>query len=206
MKKVFTLLFVFGYLTMMAQANDRLERIKAFKVAFITEKLDLTPKEAQGFWPIYNKYSDDSDKIRRGQREEYRQNVKRGEKLSDLADEVSEKFVVSFLSAEEAQLQLKKKLVKDLKSIISSKKVWRLIRAEDEFKQKMIEEYLSHFEFLVVAGTLIGGWIKFQADYNKLSSRVYALEADNREFKSDFKKLMEDIQEIKLLLAKNQVQ
>jgi len=70
----------------------------------------------------------------------------------------------------------------------------------------MIEQYLSHFEFLVVAGTLIGGWIKFQADYNKLSSRVYTLEADNKEFKADFKKLMEDIQEIKLLLAKNQVQ
>jgi hypothetical protein len=50
------------------------------------------------------------------------------------------------------------------------------------------------------------GWIKFQADYNKLSSRVYALEVDNKEFKSDFKKLMADIQEIKLLLAKNQVQ
>lgn len=146
MKKVFTLLFVFGYLTMMAQTNDRLERIKAFKVAFITEKLDLTPKEAQGFWPIYNKYSDDSDKIRQNQREEYRQNVKRGEKLDDLADEVSEKFVASFLSAEEAQLQLKKKLVKDLKSIISSKKVWRLIRAEDEFKQKMIEEYKKRRE------------------------------------------------------------
>ena len=146
MKKVFTLLFVFGYLTMMAQTNDRLERIKAFKVAFITEKLDLTPKEAQGFWPIYNKYSDDSDKIRQSQREEYRQNVKRGEKLDDLADEVSEKFVASFLSAEEAQLQLKKKLVKDLKSIISSKKVWRLIRAEDEFKQKMIEEYKKRRE------------------------------------------------------------
>jgi Skp family chaperone for outer membrane proteins len=141
MKKVFTLLFVFGYLTMMAQTNDRLERIKAFKVAFITEKLDLTTKEAQGFWPIYNKYSDESEKIRDNQRAEYRQNVKRGEKLDDLADEVSEKFVASFLSAEEAQLQLKKKLVKDLKSIISSKKVWRLIRAEDEFKQKMIEEY-----------------------------------------------------------------
>lgn len=69
-----------------------------------------------------------------------------------------------------------------------------------------MEDYLSHFEFLVVAGTLIGGWIKFQADYNKLSSRVYTLEADNREFKSDFKQLMKDIQEIKLLLAKNQVE
>jgi len=70
----------------------------------------------------------------------------------------------------------------------------------------MIEQYLSHFEFLIVASTLVGGWIKFQADYNKLSSRVYTLEADNKEFKSDFKKLMADIQEIKLLLAKNQVQ
>jgi outer membrane murein-binding lipoprotein Lpp len=70
----------------------------------------------------------------------------------------------------------------------------------------MMLDNLSHFEFLTVAGALVMGWIKFQADYNKLSSRVYTLEADNKEFKSDFKKLMEDIQEIKLLLAKNQVQ
>jgi outer membrane murein-binding lipoprotein Lpp len=69
-----------------------------------------------------------------------------------------------------------------------------------------MEEYLSHFEFLVVAGSLIGGWIKFQADYNKLSSRVYALEADNREFKDDVKQLLKDIQEIKVLLAKNKVE
>ena len=146
MKKIFTLLFMFGYLSMMAQQNDRLEQLNALKVAFFTEKLDLSAKEAQGFWPIYNKYSSDSYKIRQNQREEYRQNVKRGEKLEDLADEVSEKFVASFLSAEEQQLQLKKKLVKDLKSIISSKKIWRLIRAEDEFKQKMIEEYKKRRE------------------------------------------------------------
>jgi outer membrane murein-binding lipoprotein Lpp len=69
-----------------------------------------------------------------------------------------------------------------------------------------MEDYLSHFEFLVVAGSLIGGWMKFQADYNRLSSRVHALEADNREFKADVKQLLQDIQEIKLLLAKNQMQ
>lgn len=69
-----------------------------------------------------------------------------------------------------------------------------------------MEDYLSHFEFLIVASTLIGGWIKFQADYNKLSGRVYNLESDNRDFKADFKQLMKDIQEIKLLLAKNKVE
>lgn len=69
-----------------------------------------------------------------------------------------------------------------------------------------MQEYLSHFEFIVVAGSLVGGWIKFQSDYNKLSSRVHALEADNKEFKDDFKQMLKDIQEIKLLLAKNQMQ
>jgi outer membrane murein-binding lipoprotein Lpp len=69
-----------------------------------------------------------------------------------------------------------------------------------------MEDYLSHFEFLVVAGSLIGGWMKFQADYNRLSSRVHALEADNREFKDDVKQLLKDIQEIKILLAKNKME
>ena len=69
-----------------------------------------------------------------------------------------------------------------------------------------MQDYLSHFEFLVVAGSLIGGWMKFQADYNRLSSRVHALEADNKEFKDDVKQLLKDIQEIKILLAKNKME
>lgn len=69
----------------------------------------------------------------------------------------------------------------------------------------MIEDYLSHFEFLMVAGALIGGWLKFQADYNRLSAKVDNLESDTDEFREDMKQLLKDIQEIKLLLAKNQV-
>jgi outer membrane murein-binding lipoprotein Lpp len=67
-------------------------------------------------------------------------------------------------------------------------------------------ENLTHFEFLTVAGALVAGWVKFQSDYSKLSSRVHALEADNAEFKADVKQLLKDIQEIKLLLAKNKVE
>ena len=65
---------------------------------------------------------------------------------------------------------------------------------------------LSHFEFLVVAGGLVAGWVKFQNDYGRLSARVHTLEADNAEFKADVKQLLKDIQEIKVLLAKNQVE
>ncbi len=65
---------------------------------------------------------------------------------------------------------------------------------------------LTHFEFLTVAGALVMGWIKFQSDYSRLSARVHALEADNKDFRDDVKQLLKDIQEIKVLLAKNKVE
>ena len=38
------------------------------KIAFITEKLSLTTKEAQSFWPIYNEYSQKIEKLRKTKR------------------------------------------------------------------------------------------------------------------------------------------
>jgi hypothetical protein len=66
-------------------------------------------------------------------------------------------------------------------------------------------ENITHFEFLLVAGSLVGVWIKHQMDYARLVARVEALEGDNSDFKKDVKTLLKDIQEIKLLLAKNKV-
>lgn len=66
-------------------------------------------------------------------------------------------------------------------------------------------ENITHFEFLLVAGSLVGVWIKHQMDYAKLVSRVESLENDNSDFKKDVKTLLQDIHEIKVLLAKNKV-
>lgn len=35
------------------------EKIKALKIAFITQRLQLTPEEAQKFWPIYDQYDNE---------------------------------------------------------------------------------------------------------------------------------------------------
>ena len=40
------------------------EKVKALKVAHITEQLDLTAKEAQAFWPVYNTNEEANDKLR----------------------------------------------------------------------------------------------------------------------------------------------
>ena len=34
------------------------QRIKASKIAYITEQVELTPEEAEKFWPVYNELED----------------------------------------------------------------------------------------------------------------------------------------------------
>jgi hypothetical protein len=50
---LFSFLFLAG-ITIRAQNGNRLE---ALKIAYITNKLNLSPEEAQKFWPLYNQYS-----------------------------------------------------------------------------------------------------------------------------------------------------
>lgn len=64
---------------------------------------------------------------------------------------------------------------------------------------------ITHFEFLMVAGALVGVWIKHQNDYASLKSRVKTLELRNDEITGMLKQLAEDIAEIKLLLARKQI-
>ena len=66
-------------------------------------------------------------------------------------------------------------------------------------------ENITHFEFLMVAGALVGVWIKHQNDYAALKSRVKTLELKNDKIDQVLQQLAEDIAEIKLLLARKQI-
>ena len=63
MKKYILILFVMigSFSGLKAQDGDetRAEKIQALKIAFITQKLQLTADEAQKFWPVYNQYDNE---------------------------------------------------------------------------------------------------------------------------------------------------
>lgn len=42
---------------------ERVEKIKALYVAYITQKLNLTPEEAQQFWPVHLQYDNEIQAI-----------------------------------------------------------------------------------------------------------------------------------------------
>lgn len=62
MKKVLIFLIVLfaGVWAARAQAqqddNSKQDKLQSLYVAFITQKLELTPTEAQAFWPIHNEF------------------------------------------------------------------------------------------------------------------------------------------------------
>ena len=111
------------------------ERIKAQKVAFITERLDLSADEAQQFWPIYNTYEDKTESIRQNDLKDVRQAMKRG----NLSDNEAQDILSKFMAAEDKLHQAKKDLVSDLKKVLPPQKIIALKAAEEAFKQKLIQ-------------------------------------------------------------------
>lgn len=62
MSKIKNIMIIFcfciiGLSTTYAQDNERFQIIENEKIAFITRELNLSRKEAQDFFPIYNEYS-----------------------------------------------------------------------------------------------------------------------------------------------------
>lgn len=111
------------------------ERIRAQKVAFITERLNLSPKEAQMFWPIYNAFEEKVTKIRQNDLKEVRQAMQRG----NLTDTEAQQVLDKFMSVEEHLFEAKKQLVKDLRKVIPPQKIIQLKASEDAFNKKLMK-------------------------------------------------------------------
>jgi len=61
------------------------------------------------------------------------------------------------------------------------------------------------FELLAVVGALIGTYVKMSTEISKLQSRIITLEQSKDEISEMLKTLHKDLGEIKLLLARKQL-
>ncbi|RCT55146.1 sensor of ECF-type sigma factor [Winogradskyella sp. KYW1333] len=137
MKRLIPILVLLIGLSGYAQRDGRMnERIKAQKVAFITEKLSLTAEEAQQFWPIYNAFEEKRESIKSGQLREVKIKIRQN---PDMSDREASKLLDQILDAENEIHNAKMKLAEDLKSVLSPKKIIRLRAAEDGFNRELLQ-------------------------------------------------------------------
>lgn len=117
--------------------QDRKEDIEAMKVAFITKKLDLTPEEAQLFWPVYNQYSDKLNELRKKRREDHKQ-VKQN--FDTMSDKEVETVVDNEMVMRQKELDIQKEYHAKFKAVLPIKKVARLYTTEEQFKRVLLDK------------------------------------------------------------------
>ncbi|MFH2094395.1 MAG: hypothetical protein ABIJ16_01750 [Bacteroidota bacterium] len=113
------------------------EKIKAEKVAYITNELDLTVKEAQQFWPVYNEMEAKMDELRSKEREIHRK-MKKG--IDELSDQELEKLIDEQMSVQLKAAEIEKEYYNEFKKVLPIKKVCMLQHAEKEFMHKLLRQ------------------------------------------------------------------
>jgi phosphomevalonate kinase len=112
---------------------EKREKMQAKKVAFITNKLNLSPEEAEKFWPIYNK---ENEKIH-SCFNDIRTTLTEVRK-SELTDKEAMEKANELIDIEAKILQHKRDLINNLKGVISGNKILLLMKSERDFRRSMM--------------------------------------------------------------------
>ena len=119
MKKFLLILMVVSGSISFANAQSgngqRQEKLQALKIAYITQRLKLTPAEAEKFWPVYNRYNDEIRTLRI--------NNKNGDVLDN----------------EQKLLDIRKKYKTQFENILGPQRMNDLYNAERDFRNLLIK-------------------------------------------------------------------
>lgn len=119
--------------------NNYWEQIKAEKVGFITQKLDLSVEEAQAFWPVYNQYQKACGEAGRNLRHATKAlKPKTDETVSD--KEMTER-VNAYIKAKKESDGVLEVYNKEFLKVLPAEKVAKLYMAEEQFKKIMFDKF-----------------------------------------------------------------
>src|ERR1700744_3541652 len=95
------------------------DKIEALRIAFISQQLNLSPAEAQRFWPVYNGYRNESEALQ----------ASYGPGAQLTADQQ--------LELEQKKLDLKRKYKPQFEAALGTQKLNELYNLERKFQEKL---------------------------------------------------------------------
>lgn len=116
--------------------EDWKKKMMSEKIAFLTIELDITPEEAQVFWPVYNQVETEKDQAMKNVFEAYvaleraLENGKSGKE--------AEKLLNDYLNAINKQNAILAEAVDKYKSVLPADKVAKLFVGEEKFRRQHI--------------------------------------------------------------------
>jgi hypothetical protein len=127
---------VFGNSLLAQGYKNKREQIEAEKIAFFTEKIDLSPEEAAKFWPLYNKYHSKLEMLHDERRNNMHFYLDNHETIGAAeAMEIADTHVES--KAREAKVLIE--FHEEMKKVLPPGKIIKVYAAEREFRHYLIK-------------------------------------------------------------------
>lgn len=127
---------------MPAIPEERMQEIKAQKTAFLTQRLDLSPAEAEKFWPVYNQYDKETEANRKDMRAEH----KAAKKDTELTEAEASAAIDKELAGRQKELDIRKKYAAEFKKTIGAVKTMKLAKAERDFRKELLKRLRDRME------------------------------------------------------------
>lgn len=116
------------------------ERAQAEKIGYITQKLQLTPEEAQVFWPVYNQYAAAAKEAKAAVRNA-RKALRRQKDEPEIPEKEMVKRIDAYLAACEAETAVLTKYNKEFLKVLPAEKVGKLYIAEAQYGKDMLKSF-----------------------------------------------------------------
>ena len=129
--------------TVFSQQHERIQELQAQKIGFFTKKLQLTTKEAQEFWPVYNDYQARKNKIIQEKRNTIHYYI---QNLNNLSEKEIEEMTGKFIRLTKEESDLFLAYHEKFKEVLPIKKVMQIYITEEEFKTFLLRQLRNRRE------------------------------------------------------------
>jgi len=124
-------LFITGY----GQEVSAREKIESARIALITDRLGLTPEQAEKFWPLYNEFKLKNESLKK----EY-ETARAKIDPKTATDQEKRELLNLGLNLKEQKVSLEKDYSQRMLRVISAQQMMSLRKAEDDFRRMILEQ------------------------------------------------------------------
>lgn len=117
------------------------EKIKALKIAYLTEQLNLTTTEAERFWLIYNAHDKEHNALRYKMRTAIKNAIDKNTSVDNISEKEAQDLIQLKLETDKKIYQSQSAFISKVKKVLSYKKIMKLQVAEMEFGRKLMRKY-----------------------------------------------------------------
>ena len=116
------------------------ERLEPYRVAFFTERLNLTTEEAKAFWPLYNEHKAKLKDLKETS------GMNRIAAVRRMTDEEAETYMNRYYDYKQKELALEIESMNKFKEVLPVRKVAMIPRVEQQFRTELLRKLRERAE------------------------------------------------------------